>query len=128
MTNKSNNTRKPFTFLKVMHSFIYAWRGIVNMMLNEHNAWIHSIAAVGVVIAGLCFGITRMEWIIIILCIGLVFAAEAFNTAIERLANVVSPDWNEMIGKAKDLAAGAVLLISVAVAIVGLIVFIPYIF
>lgn len=116
---------KPFSIRRRLESFKYAGRGI-RWLFAEHNAWIHLVATIGVIIAGLCFGITRGEWIIIILCIGIVFAAETFNTAIEKLANVVSPQWNEAIGKVKDLAAGAVLICAIAAAIVGLIIFIPY--
>ena len=116
---------KPFSIRRRLESFKYAGRGI-RWLFAEHNAWIHLAATIGVIVAGLCFGITRSEWIVIILCIGIVFAAETFNTAIEKLANVVSPQWNEMIGKVKDLAAGAVLICAIAAAIVGLIIFIPY--
>ena len=77
--------------------------------------------------AGFFFEIHRIEWIAIIICIGVVIAAEAFNTAIERLVNLTSPEWNPIAGEAKDIAAGAVLICAVAAAIVGLVIFIPYI-
>lgn len=89
--------------------------------------WIHLAAAILVVIAGFFFGIERGEWIAIIGCIGAVMAAEAFNTAIERLVNLVSPQWHPIAGEVKDIAAGAVLICAIAAAIIGLIIFIPYI-
>lgn len=66
-----------------------------------------------------------MEWIVVTLCIGLVLAAEAVNSAIEALADRVSPEYDEAIKRTKDLAAGAVLLLAIAVAITGLIIFLP---
>ena len=71
-------------------------------------------------------GITRMEWMIIILCIGVVIAAELFNTAIEKLVDLVSPQQHPVAGQVKDIAAGAVLVCAATAAIIGLIVFIPY--
>ncbi len=117
--------REPFSLKKRAKSFVYAARGI-RWLFAEHNAWIHLVAAILVVIAGFLFGITHTEWMIICICIGSVFAAEAFNTAIEKLSDVVSPQWNNKIGKVKDLAAGAVLITAITAAIVGLIIFIPY--
>jgi len=72
------------------------------------------------------FGITRTEWIVIILCIGVVIAAELFNTAIERLVDLVSPERHPIAGQVKDIAAGAVLVCAVAAAIIGIIIFLPY--
>jgi diacylglycerol kinase (ATP) len=69
-----------------------------------------------------------MEWCVVLLCFGLVMAAEAFNTAIERLVNLVSPDFHPLAGDVKDVAAGAVLICAIVAAIIGLIVFIPYLF
>ncbi len=69
-----------------------------------------------------------MEWVAIILCIGMVLATELINTAIERLVDLISPDRNPIAGQIKDIAAGAVLICAIAAAIVGLIIFIPYLF
>lgn len=69
------------------------------------------------------FGITRTEWIVIILCIGVVIAAELFNTAIEKLVDLVSPERHPIAGQVKDIAAGAVLVCAVAAAIIGIIIF-----
>ncbi len=116
-----------FSIKKRIKSFSYAWKGIRSFIGQEHNAWIHCVIMVLVIAAGFCFQITRGEWIAVVLCFGLVLAAEGFNTAIERLVNLVSPQQNPIAGDVKDLAAGAVLICAVVAVIVGLIVFIPYI-
>ena len=79
-----------------------------------------------VTIAGIHFGITPTEWCIVIICFGLVLAAEGFNTAIERLVDLVSPDYHPIAGDVKDVAAGAVLICAIAAAIIGGIIFLTY--
>ena len=79
-----------------------------------------------VIIAVIVLGITRTEWIMVVMCIGTVIAAELFNTAIEKLVDLVSPERHPVAGRVKDIAAGAVLICAVAAAIIGLIIFIPY--
>ena len=108
-----------FTFRKRARSFKFAFNGIKLLITKEHNAWIHCFAAVCVLIAGMVFGLSRME------LIGAVLAAEAVNSSIEALADLVSPEYNEAIKRTKDLAAGAVLLMAIAAAIVGFVIFIP---
>lgn len=81
----------------------------------------------GVVAAGCFFGITRWEWMICILCMGAVLVAELINTGIEALTDLASPDIHPLAGKAKDAAAGAVLVAASCSAVVGLIIFVPYI-
>lgn len=114
-----------FSFKKRAKSFVYAAKGIKSFISREHNAWIHSTATLATIVLGIILHISRTEWIAIVLCIGMVFSAEAFNTAIERLVNLVSPDYNKTAGDVKDIAAGAVLLCAVAAAIVGFIIFLP---
>lgn len=114
-----------FTLRKRLRSFRYAFHGIQFLIRHEHNAWIHSFAAVCVVTAGCLTGLSVMEWIAVIFAIGMVLAAEAVNSSIEALADLVSPDYNEAIKRTKDLAAGAVLILAIAAAIVGLLIFIP---
>ena len=111
---------------KRINSFGYAFIGIASLLKREHNAWIHCIAIIVVTLAGLHFGITRTEWCIVCLCFGMVLAAEGFNTAIERLVDLVSPDFHPVAGDIKDVAAGAVLICAIAAAIIGMIIFIPY--
>ena len=90
----------------------------------EHNAWIHLIAIVCAVTAGIILSLTSLEWVVILFAIGSVLAAEAINTAIEKLADFISPSHQVLIGKAKDLAA-AVLILSTCAFIIGGIIFIP---
>ena len=113
---------------KRIKSFGYAFKGIASLLKKEHNAWIHCLAIVVVTFAGLYFDITRTEWCIVCLCFGMVLAAEGFNTAIERLVDLVSPKFHPIAGDVKDVAAGAVLICAIAAAIIGLIIFIPYFF
>lgn len=114
-----------FTIRKRLKSFVYASNGIRLLITKEHNAWIHCFAAVCVVIAGIILKLSEMEWIAVCMCIGMVLSAEAVNSSIETLADLVSPEYNEAIKKTKDLAAGAVLILAITAAIIGLIIFIP---
>ena len=114
-----------FSWKKRGKSFIYAARGIKSFITREHNAWIHAAVTAIVVAAGFALHITRGEWIAIALCIGIVFAAEAFNTAIERLVNIVSPGYDKRAGFVKDIAAGAVLICAIMAVAVGMLVFVP---
>lgn len=117
---------RKFSVRQRMLSFKYAFNGIFLLLKSEHNAWIHAIAAVVTVGAGFYFGITKLEWIAVVLAIAVVFAAEAFNSAIELLVDKISPGYDETAGKIKDLAAGAVLITAIAAAITGMIVFVPH--
>lgn len=114
-----------FTFRKRLASFSYAFQGIWLLFRNEHNAWLHALIGTGAVFAGFLFNISAMEWVAVVIVCGSVLAAEAINTAIERLADVVSPEYNDAIKCVKDLAAGAVLLTAVAAAVTGGIIFFP---
>lgn len=117
-----------YDFKKQLRSFGYAWKGIRNCVGKEQNLSFHLIAAAAVTVAGFAWKITRTEWIAVILCMGVVIAAELFNTAIEKLVDLVSPQRHPLAGQVKDIAAGAVLVCAVAAAIVGIIIFMPYLF
>ncbi|MBR1542276.1 MAG: diacylglycerol kinase family protein [Bacteroidaceae bacterium] len=117
-----------YDFKKQMKSFTFAWKGIMTCAGHEQNITFHLIAAILVVAAGFFLDISHTEWMVVIICVGMVIAAELFNSAIERLVDLVSPDWNKIAGEVKDIAAGAVLVTAIAAAIVGLIVFVPYLF
>ncbi len=105
-----------------MKAFRAAGMGFLHLMREPH-AWIHLGASVAVVILGLLFELHVMEWLAIVLAVGLVWSAEALNTAIEKLADRVNPEHDPAIGKVKDLASGGVLLASLAALVVGVIVF-----
>lgn len=112
-------------FKKAIRSFRYAGRGIIDLFRFENNARIHLSVAVVVLAAGFYFQLTPTEWALIFTQIGLVWAAEAFNTAIEKIADVVSPDFHPTIKSVKDLAAGGVLIVAICAVSVGLLVFLP---
>ncbi|MFI3239096.1 MAG: diacylglycerol kinase family protein [Bacteroidales bacterium] len=114
-----------FTLRKRLKSFRYAFSGIYQLVRYEHNAWIHLLCMVAVIIAGVLLDISTMEWIVVTFAIGGVIATEAFNSALEQLADVVSPEYNQGIKRTKDLAAAAVLIVAITAAIVGLIIFLP---
>lgn len=114
-----------FTLRKRLRSFRFAFNGIRLLITCEHNAWIHCFIAVCTIAAGCAVSLSPAEWIVVVFAIGMVLAAEAVNSSIEALADVVSPGYNEAIKRTKDLAAGAVLILAVSAAIVGLIIFIP---
>ena len=95
-------------------------------MGKEQNLSFHLIAAVCVVVAGFYFGLTNTEWIAVMLCIGMVIAAELFNSAVERIVDLVSPRRQPLAGQIKDIAAGAVLVCALTAIVVGLIIFVPY--
>jgi diacylglycerol kinase (ATP) len=116
-----------FSFRKRWQSFGYAFQGIVYMLKHEHNAWIHALATFVVVAAGIGFRLSKPEWMGILFAIGLVFIAEGFNTAIERLADSITSAENKAIKNAKDVAAGAVLIAAMLSAIIGLMIFIPHV-
>jgi len=113
---------------KRIKSFQYAFQGIADVFRSEPNAWIHGFVAGCVLAAGWYCALSKTEWCIVILCVALVFAAEAFNTALEYLTDLVSPEHHPLAGKAKDAAAAGVLLTAIGAAIVGLLVFLPKIF
>lgn len=118
--------KRPFKFTGRIRSFKYAFRGIGTMILSQHNAWIHAAATVVVVAAGFFWGIQRQEWNWIILAIVSVWTAEALNTAFEFLVDVTNPTFHPLVRKAKDVAAGAVLIAAVGSVIIGVLVFGPY--
>ncbi|WP_439584648.1 diacylglycerol kinase family protein [Dyadobacter bucti] len=115
----------PINIRKALRSFTYAGVGIFNLFRFENNARIHLIACILVVIAGVFFKISATEWALVVMQVALVWAAEAFNTSIEKLADLVSPDYHPVIKIVKDTAAAGVLILAISAVIVGSIVFIP---
>jgi len=110
---------------KRVKSFGYAGKGIRSVFRSEPNMKIHVLVAVLVLISGFLFKISLTEWLLCMVCFGLVLGAEMINTSIENLVNLVSPEQNPLAGKAKDAAAGAVLICAIFSAIIGLLIFIP---
>jgi len=110
---------------KLLKSFGYAGRGIKLVFGSEQNMKIHIFIAMLVVICGFVFNLNVMEWIVCLLCVGLVFGTEMINTAIENVVDLASPEHHELAGKAKDIAAGAVLICAIISVIIGLLIFAP---
>ena len=107
-------------------SFNYAFQGIRALFTETPNAFIHLILAVAAVAMGFILRISREEWLAVVIVIGLVFAMEALNTAVETLANYAcKKEIHPMIKKVKDLSAAAVLLAALAALVVGIMVFLP---
>ncbi len=106
-------------------SFGYAINGLFIAVTTQHNFIIHIILTIIAIALGFALNISIIEWLLIIIVIGLVLSAEIFNTAIEELVNLVSPNKNKKAGIIKDLAAGAVLVLAITALLVGLIIFTP---
>lgn len=107
-------------------SFRYAARGVVALLRSQHNAWIHAAASVAVVGLGFAVGLSRLEWCLVVLAMVAVWSAEAVNTAFEALCDVASPEPHPLVERAKDVAAGAVLLAAGGAVVVGVLVFGPH--
>ena len=112
---------------KSIRSFRYAWAGIRTLFYSENNAKVHFFASAVVIIAGLWLGLRRSDWLDLFAAMTFVWTAEAFNTALERVVNLVSPGYHTLAKEAKDLAAGAVLISSIFAVIVGVLVFQKYV-
>jgi diacylglycerol kinase (ATP) len=95
------------------------------MLSTQHNAWVHLCATVVVVAAGFLLDVSRSEWCWLVLAMMSVWTAEAINTAFEFLADVAYPDFHPLIKRAKDVAAGAVLIVALGAAVIALLVFGP---
>jgi diacylglycerol kinase (ATP) len=118
--------RPPFRVSARLRSFRYAFRGIAVVLHSQHNAWIHAAASLLVIAAGLAIGLGRLEWCALVLAIVSVWVAEALNTAFEALCDVASPSLHPMVERAKDVAAGAVLIAAIGAVVIGLLVFVPH--
>ncbi|MEY4927819.1 MAG: hypothetical protein RI894_2255 [Bacteroidota bacterium] len=108
-----------------LKSFHYAFSGIAEVVRSQPNAKIHLVGLVASIVLGGVCGLSAIEWAVVALCCGSVLAAEALNTAIENVVDLVSPDYHPLAGKAKDAAAAAVLITAIAAVIVGVIIFLP---
>jgi undecaprenol kinase len=107
-------------------SFKYALNGIITALKDEPNLKIHFFLAILALILGFLFQISSSDWLVIIIAIGVVFSVEMTNTSIEELADSFTNEIHPSVKKAKDVAAGAVLVASITALLVGLIIFLPY--
>ncbi len=120
--------REPFSLAARLRSFVDAGRGLLTLLGDQHNARIHLAATVAVLALGSYCEITRPEWWVLLLCMALVWLAESLNSSLEYLCDAVTPVRHPLIAKAKDVAAGGVLLSAVMAALIGVSIFMPYIF
>ncbi|MCY7328133.1 MAG: diacylglycerol kinase family protein [Saprospiraceae bacterium] len=107
-------------------SFGHAGRGVWSALRSEVHLRFHALATVVVIGLGFYYGITRLEWALVAISVACVWAAELMNTAIEALTDLASPAYHPLAGKAKDVAAGAVLLAALGALVVGVLVFGPH--
>lgn len=120
-------TQPAFSISARFKSVSYAVTGVAFVIKNEHNARIHIAAALAVVLIGAFYKISASDWLVLVLAITGVWFAETINTAFEYLCDVVSPQKNEAVCHAKDIAAGAVLIAAMGAVIIGIIVMLPYV-
>ncbi len=118
--NKMTEERK-----KIINSFKYAFEGIKSSLKTERNIKIHFSMMILVIVAGILLDISTYEWMICIILFGMVIGGELVNTAIEEVTDLVTTEINPKAKLAKDIAAGAVLIMAITSAIIGLIIFIP---
>ncbi len=121
-------TNKSFSLGDRILSFGFAIQGLITFFKTQHNAWIHLLATIVVIVLGFVLKVDKTEWCWLIISIGFVFAAEMFNTAIEFLTDIVSPQFHPTAKKVKDVSAGAVLIAALCAVLIGLIVFLPKLF
>jgi diacylglycerol kinase len=123
--NASEGAHRRNWLQRRLRSFVYAGRGVW-LLRNEPNARIHLVATAFALITGAALGLSGLEWALIVVAVALVLAAEALNTAVEQLANALMPEQHPLVGSAKDLGAGAVLLAAIGAAVIGLLVLGPH--
>ena len=128
MPNNIIDTKKEFSAFARAKSFVNAGRGIIVFLKTTPNAWIQLTIFILGLFLGFYFDITNTEWIMFVFASGIVLTAEAFNTAIEIDINLTSPGYHPYARDTKDVAAGAVLISSIAASIIGILIFVPYIF
>ena len=127
MKPDAEGTPQRFSVRSRFKSFGYTFSGLGLLLRAEHNAWIHLAATVAVITISFVLGISVADWRWIVLAVGLVWASEAFNTAIEGLCDIVSPGFDERIGRVIDMAAGGVLVFALAAAVIGILTLGPYV-
>lgn len=110
---------------KIRNSFKYAIEGIWTSFKTERNMKIHIFIMILVIIAGIILKINKSEWVICIILFAIVIGSELFNTSIETIVDMVMPEKNEKAKIAKDVSAGAVLVVAIGAAIIGLVIFVP---
>ena len=108
-----------------LKSIGFAFKGAFKLITTEHSVMVQSTIAVLLIIAGFVFEISRVEWMMQLLAFGLVLGIESLNTAVEKLADFIHPEFHNKIGFIKDIAAGAVLFSAMAAIAIGLLIYVP---
>lgn len=121
MALKDSKKRAP-----LVKSFGYAFCGIFHVVNNERNIKIHFVAALLTVLLGFYLDISRNDWLILLLIITIVIVLELVNSSIEAVVDLASPELHPLAKKAKDVAAGAVLIAAIVSIIIGALLFFPY--
>ncbi|MGX1901011.1 undecaprenol kinase [Thermolongibacillus altinsuensis] len=111
---------------RLRKSFSHAWSGVKAAIQAERNMRIHVLMAAIVVIAAIIFKISKIEWLILLITIGIVLSLEMINTAIERVVDLATDEYHPLAKAAKDIAAGAVFLFAFISIIIGVVIFIPH--
>ena len=108
-----------------LKSVSYAFKGALKLILTEHSIMVQFSIGILMCIAGFYFGISKTEWLFQTLAIGLVMSIEGLNTAVEKIADFIHPNYHERIGFIKDIAAGAVFFAALTAVAIGLIIYVP---
>jgi diacylglycerol kinase (ATP) len=111
-----------------MKSMVYAVQGAIKLVTTEHSVMVQFSVGILITIAGFYFKISAIEWMLQILAIGLVLSIEGLNTAVEKIADFIHPQYHEKIGFIKDIAAGAVFFAAMAALAIGIIIYYPKFF
>jgi diacylglycerol kinase len=114
-----------FSLKSRIGSFRNALKGLWSLVKHEHNSRIHIMASIAAIILGLILKLNLYEWSLLIIVIGIVFISELLNSSLESLADHLDPEWNELIMRAKDYGAAAVLVAAIIAVAAGCLVFIP---
>jgi diacylglycerol kinase (ATP) len=117
--------QKKFSMKSRLESFRFALNGLLLLLKNEHNSRIHILAAIIAIVMGIILKLDHYEWSLLIIVIGTVFLTELLNSSIESLADLIDPEWNELIMRAKNYSAAAVLISAIVALVVGGLIFIP---
>ena len=110
---------------RVLKSFVFAFNGLKDCILHEKNFQVQFVISIFVIAAGIFFSITKAEWLVILICFSVVLSLEIINSAIEKLCDLVCPEFNLTIKKVKDMSASAVLFSAIISFIIGCFIFLP---
>lgn len=119
------NNENRFSWGARAKSFGYAWSGLKIVFQKEHNTWIHLVLTLAALLLGILLRISRWEFMVLLIVMGLVWVTEILNTCIEKVMDFVSPEYHPKVKVIKDMAAAAVLIMAIVAVIVGCLIFIP---